>query len=635
MTFNDDDGSPAGDLWFGPAEERAYTDVTYVAPIHLKSWKACYGKFIPAEYLDNKINAFGILDEYNCLKNQGYAMWLAKANETPVAVAIFGPDPCDVSRGRIEALYVAAEWQDRGVGTGLLEAVLGELDYTEVVLKCAEQNEAGCRFWWRRGFRPMGQGPPYRIEGYGDVATLRYRMNTTAIVASGKFWLPETPSVTVRGEFEAEPGEKPEALLVNGLVEDSRVRRSPTGGAVYTMGPAGSVKAFLPITMRGRLDSGDFVTLIKAQNKGGPGFLFGRPHYIAHYAILGDRTVSGPDQLFSAIRFRFGDPYWLGHLREGESGAAVDSDGSTLSVEAADDGNWLLYIPATPQTLGQLESMVVLGCLTLAELALDQDFTSRDMSVRINDGDAWLSVHGMGANTPPNEFDYDTLLSREELTLDRFAKWIPINDTLDGLARVVARPVEGYLQTQALVVTTLLEGLHRRLHDTFNQSKFKDASAKALERIKKDVRDAAKARAADEQNLDPAKVRKAVMDAVSHFEDVDYLERADAVVRRVSAVVPEITESIAIEDLSEQLKNARNEMAHQLLLDEEKEPFRVRGLRWLLVAQITPWLLRSLLLLEAGIEPSVLRRRHLMNNRFLHFQANVAQFVRELGWEVP
>ena len=76
-------------------------------------------------------------------------------------------------------------------------------------------------------------------------------------------------------------------------------------------------------------------------------------------------------------------------------------------------------------------------------------------------------------------------------------------------------------------------------------------------------------------------------------------------------------------------------MAHQLPLKEENEPLEVRNLRWLVVANITPWLLRGLLLLEAGIDPSVLHDRYLAYDRFLHFRADVAQFVGELGWELP
>jgi hypothetical protein len=104
------------------------------------------------------------------------------------------------------------------------------------------------------------------------------------------------------------------------------------------------------------------------------------------------------------------------------------------------------------------------------------------------------------------------------------------------------------------------------------------------------------------------------MKSVSRFEEVEYAQRASDVVARVSVALPEITESVSAADLSVQLKNARNEMAHQLPLDEEKEPLDARLTRWLVVTQVTPWLSRGLLLLEAGIEPSSLRRGCMGNS---------------------
>jgi len=450
---------------------------------------------------------------------------------------------------------------------------------------------------------------------------------------SGYFWVPEKPDVMVWGAFSADGGHKPEAVLAGGLVNDPRVvRTNRAGGRAFLSSAAATFKAFQPITLQGKLDTGHAVTLVNAYNHGRDGFYFGSPHYKADYAVFGDRHVSGVDQLFSAMRFRFGDPYWLGHLRESKA-SAVDSDGSALSVETSDDGNWLVYTAAAPATLRELKSRVVLGCLALAELALDQDFAARDTHVRINDGDPWLSVHGPESDTRPNEFDARTLLPREELTVERFARWIPFNDTLDGLASVVARPIKAPLQTQVLVVTPLLDGLHRRMPKTFEQSKFAGASPSALKRIKEAAWRSAAGTATNRRTLDPQQVHIAVMSAVSHFEDVDYLQRATDVVTKVCAVLPEIAESVA--DLPIRLTDARNEMAHQSPLDHEREPLGVRHLRWLVVASVTPWLLRGLLLLEAGIDPSVLHDRHLAYSRFLDFRANVAQFVSELGWELP
>jgi hypothetical protein len=445
---------------------------------------------------------------------------------------------------------------------------------------------------------------------------------------SGYFWVPERPDARVWGAFAAEGGHKPEVVLAGGLVNDPRVRSTGAGGRAFMSSAAATVKAFQPITLQGQLDTGHAVTLVNAYNHGRDGNYFGSPHYKADYAVLGDRHVSGVDQLFSAVRFRFGDPYWLGHLRESKA-SAVDGDGSALRVETSDDGNWLVYTAGRPATLRRLKTLVVSGCLALAELALDQDFAARDTHVRINDCDPWLSVHGPGDDAPPNELDANTLLRREELTVERFAKWIPFNDKLDGLASVAARPIKAPLQTQVLVVTPLVEGLHRRMPETFEQSKFASASPGVLNRIKEAARHAARVTATSRRNLDPQQIDVAVTKAVSLIDDVDFLQRATDVVTKVCAVIPEIAESVA--DLPECLTKARNEMAHQLPLDEEKEPIEVRYLRWSVVASVTPWILRGLLLLEAGIDPSVLHDRHLAYGQFLSFRANVAQFVRELA----
>ena len=44
------------------------------------------------------------------------------------------------------------------------------------------------------------------------------------LAVSGQFWVPEAPEVKVRGEFKAEVGQNPEAILADRLVDDPRVR---------------------------------------------------------------------------------------------------------------------------------------------------------------------------------------------------------------------------------------------------------------------------------------------------------------------------------------------------------------------------------------------------------------------------
>lgn len=370
------------------------------------------------------------------------------------------------------------------------------------------------------------------------------------------------------------------------------------------------------------------MTLLEGQNRGGDGVFTSAPYYVAHGAVLGVALVTGEDQLYSAVRFRIDHPYWLGHL-VAEDSSVLDDDGSTLTVEDSEDGKWLLYRSSVPMNLRQLEIRVVSGCLVLARLLSGQDLVTRQTEVRVGD-DPWLAVQGPGVNAPETTLNPKMLLPREQLTVERFAQWIALNDTLDGLAWAVARRGDVTLQVDVLVVTSLIEGLHRRL--PFQQSKFPEASGGALDRIKQAARRAANDKAQNEKDVDPQQVRDAVMNAVSHFEDVGYSRRAADVIAQVSSAVPEIVEYVS--DLPARLTMARNEFAHQFPQDEQKEPLAVRYLRWLVITNVTRWLLRSLLLLNAGIAPQVLRDGCLQYDRFAYFRANTAQHVRELGWQM-
>jgi hypothetical protein len=222
----------------------------------------------------------------------------------------------------------------------------------------------------------------------------------------------------------------------------------------------------------------------------------------------------------------------------------------------------------------------------------------------------------------------ESLLSPEELTVERFANWIALNGRLDGLASAVHELGEGSVQSQVLVDTSLVEGLHRRL--PYEQLQFPTASGGACERVKKAARDAAFARAEAEKGIDPNLVRTAVKDAVCHFEDVGYRTRAQEITDKVTSVVPELAESVP--DLAGKLTAARNDITHHLVLNDEKEPLADRIDRWVVVSYVTPWLLRLLLLLHAGIEPDALHRACLGSERFGFVRANVAAIARDLGW---
>jgi hypothetical protein len=450
----------------------------------------------------------------------------------------------------------------------------------------------------------------------------------------GEFWTTENPGVHVRGEFTAKIGERAGATLDGGLTSGLVSGPRPTfipgdmAGAMRAYA-ASSVARFRAISFQGRLDTGELVTLLDAPNYGGAGLA---PHYKASMAVVGAHVSL--DQPYTTVRFRLDQPYWLGHLIDGES-SVVDDDRSTLSVEASADGNWLVYASSDPATLPQLEIRAMSSCLALAQLALfpDEDLVVRETHVRIDSDSAWLTVHGPAFCAEPSGPRLDTLLPRNELTVERFARWIELNDRFDGVAWAVARRLDVAVQLQVQLLTSLVEGFHRRL--PYKQSWFPNetkAEKAALERVRKAAREAAAVQA-EKEGLDRELMLERAKNALGHVGEKSFLERAEDVVKDVCAAVPEIAESVA--KLPARLRDQRIDFAHQLPQDNTKDPLEDRARRWTVVSQVTPWLLRALLLLRVGVEPQVLREKYLENKRFAFYRVNVEQRVKELGWDFP
>jgi Apea-like HEPN/ApeA N-terminal domain 1 len=450
------------------------------------------------------------------------------------------------------------------------------------------------------------------------------------LVGEGWFWSAGGES-RVRGELNAEAGRDVEVTLAGAVADDPRVivEHAATGVIVTSVSgdPANDVAAFAPIDVQGQLDSGELVSLLSAQNHGMPGIL-GAPRYVARVAVFGAHIFG--NQLYSAVRFRIDDPYWTAHLANGENHTLPD-DGSVLravaSEEGPDKGTWLVYESTQPRSLRDLDSRVLAGCRALARLAFDRPVAVRTIEIRINQDGGWLPLHSKTRTSPVSGYG-ESLLLREELTVQRFANWIALNSRLDGLASAVHDLGEGTIQTQVLTGTSLVEGLHRRL--PYEQSQFPMASRSACDRVKRAARKAAAERAAAEEGMNPDLVHTAVKDAAGHFEDVGYRTRAQDIINKVTSVVPELVESVP--DLAGKLMAARNDLAHHLMLNNEKESLTDRIDRWVAVSYVTPWLLRLLLLLHAGIESDVLHRACLGSQRFSFARANLAAIARDLGW---
>ena len=192
-------------------------------------------------------------------------------------------------------------------------------------------------------------------------------------------------------------------------------------------------------------------------------------------------------QLYSAVRFRIDDPRWTAHLGDGEN-HIVPGDRSVLRADAPeagqDEGIWLVYESAEPCSIRDLDSRVLASCRALARLALDRPLAVRTIEVRISQDDDWLPLHSKAYSAPVSGYG-ESLLPPAELTVERFAEWIALNGRLDGLASAVDGLGEGTVQSQVLVGTSLVEGLHRRL--PYKQSQFPAASRSGRSHVNPDL----------------------------------------------------------------------------------------------------------------------------------------------------
>lgn len=463
----------------------------------------------------------------------------------------------------------------------------------------------------------------------------------------GQFWLPEYPDVLVQGAFTAIAGEQAEVTLDGGLPVglipggQPPVPAAKVGdmASVMRSHAAGSAARFRPVTVAGRLAGGGFVTLLNAPNFGGPG---SAPRYVSSATIIGAAPVTS-DQSYSAVRFLLDNPLWLAHLTDGDS-AVVEDDQSVLNVESSPDGNWLVYESSSPVGLRQVESRVVSGCLALAQLALfpETDLVARQTQVRVEPDGPWLAVHGPAFGVEPEHQRLQTLLPRTELTVERFASWIELNDRFDGLAWAIAKEMEMAIQLQVQVLTSLVEGFHRRLPfqqlwlpAEADEQKSREQRA-ALQRVREAAVEAAATQAQRDGQLDHELVRRRVSDALGHLGERSYRERATDIVDAVLTAVPEIGESVA--NIPPRLRDSRIEFAHQLpqpSMSDSKDPFEMRALRWIALSRLTTWLIRVLLLLHVGVDSGLLRERCLEHERFAFYRVNLDKLVRELGWEPP
>lgn len=232
--------------------------------------------------------------------------------------------------------------------------------------------------------------------------------------------------------------------------------------------PADRVADFIPRTFLGRTDRGP-VTCVDAYLQPWSGkfteFLTSplRQVWDTQMLIIGAHLPEGRHTELGAVRFGLGPSSWWGHLPDEES---VSGEFGTLRCLRDSDGQVVFDIePAKPLTLGNADRAIQ-SIITLVNLAVDERLIPTLVQIREIKGDGWVEVHTEDAGaTNPAMRNSDFFLPPNSLSLERMARWLTSELTMDGLSTAVAEPISGAaMQVKTLTACSLVEGLHRRIY---------------------------------------------------------------------------------------------------------------------------------------------------------------------------
>ncbi|MEV6258442.1 HEPN domain-containing protein [Nocardia sp. NPDC051911] len=439
--------------------------------------------------------------------------------------------------------------------------------------------------------------------------------------SEGMFWHPETPFRKARGRLFLIRSQKPDLRLSSPIVTKPEI----TDSSEHYESVAASrfikedVAAYQPMTLHGELEDGTAVTALYAQGGSDPAFEFVEQRYGCRFVILGAH-LPGPKQLYDNMRFQMrGIPY----AAQTDLADTVPEN-SCLVVDIDEDTAWLRYQPQRPGVLQEVVNAGVSGCLSLAALATRVQPSVVRAQVRPEGSDVWVDVVSARLRETLS-WKASQLLPWSEVTVARLARWIPISESFDGLEWGVISPPNGAVQVQLLTAASIVEGLHRRTNDRNQLS----LSGKARERVIAAAKDAGRAALQKEGVEDPEAGRRILGEALGHFHELTFAQRAREFVALAEEVLPELF--VSLPGYADHLVRARNQLAHHLPL-KAAEQRETRILRWAAISLSVPWLLRIVLLDKAGFPRDLIRNSFLSNEDFQSHLVNTAQIARDADW---
>lgn len=415
---------------------------------------------------------------------------------------------------------------------------------------------------------------------------------------------PESPATLEEGEdaFRLYPDKAFESLR--------QVIPLPTdnGALALSADPQHAAADWSPRTLWG-LHEGQPFTIFSANMRVSAGLGF-KPAYSAQYILWGAH-VEGSDAEATAVRLRFSFPP-TGWAEQG----AVNTAAGVLSAWVDDNNvDGLQWTPSTPHTMDDFKGGFPQVFTTLFRLWTGKATSVTELQLHIK-GIGWCELARVGDGGPIKQV-YGSLLTLDDLTLEVVGQWLTRSDQLGPIPFMVF-PGDMALQVQAFVISSALEGLHRRLHPDEARRGFQEVPKAELKNAKK----AAKRHGVEA--LDPAPeyvkdVETAFAQAVGHVEELTFAERIKHIVGSLSEVAPGLL-GPSSEGWIKSLKDIRNTQAHALTNHDDFNQAEVS--LYYVVSRTGRWVLRLRLLQELASDDQLgaaLRR----SSDFLHTLADI------------
>lgn len=389
---------------------------------------------------------------------------------------------------------------------------------------------------------------------------------------------------------------------------DGKLNWDSDGLRLWVRGGAGFPEK-TPVVLHGRTSGGSLFTVPKAVGVD----RLTRFEILAQHGVVAGPHLDSADHEFGALRLR------LSGLR-GLAGWPAETSletGGSLGLCKSDSGTWIQLTGLEPRSQQLLDRTYVVPLLSLAKLALSsRSWLPEVLELQVRDAASsqWRSVI-RGARPPGDRVPPEPVLSVADLTAEVVACWLDQVESLDSIPAVIARLIEPRaslaLEPSVLQLTTAAEGLSRRLGlpDRMTHDEARAIVAAAVEGA---------------VAVDPER-GKLISGYLEHLHEPSFWGRLTDLANRAEALVPGIIGKRG--KWKTLVYDSRNDFAHRSQhgwLTEESIN------RYATVALSLPWVLRVVLLNQAGIPAQVLRDRLENSFAYLAYLENRAEFAPDL-----